>query len=165
MRQAFSLIELVFVIAIIGVISSIAVPKFFATRETAEIVKLKEQVESIRKGIEAYAGAKYIETGSKDYPDGLCYNSSGNIDNCNDSLKNNRLIFQVVMQTPPVANVNWIGWTNSLTNPIFLYKIKKNIQKGYLFEYDKGNGTFKCINSHSKCAANTCALPCKDLGE
>ncbi|MBZ7978448.1 type II secretion system protein [Campylobacter sp. RM12654] len=165
MKKAFSMIEMIFAIAVIGILAGIAIPKMMANKDTAHIVQLKEQVEAIRKGIEAYAGAKYIETGSKDYPDGLCYNSSGNIDSCTDSLNKNRLIFQVVMQTPPVANVNWIGWTNSLTKPIFLYKIKKNIQKGYLFEYDKENGTFKCINSHSKCAANTCALPCKDLGE
>ncbi|WP_069637750.1 type II secretion system protein [Campylobacter pinnipediorum] len=38
MKKAFTMIELVFVIVILGVLSAIVVPKFLATRDDAEIV-------------------------------------------------------------------------------------------------------------------------------
>ncbi|AQW82372.1 type II secretion system protein [Campylobacter pinnipediorum] len=38
MKKAFTMIELVFVIVILGILSAIAVPKFLATRDDAEIV-------------------------------------------------------------------------------------------------------------------------------
>jgi general secretion pathway protein G len=50
-RQAFTMIELVFVIVIIGVLSSIAIPKFAANRADAEIAKAKSVVSAVRNAI------------------------------------------------------------------------------------------------------------------
>ncbi|OPA72490.1 hypothetical protein BB381_06270 [Campylobacter pinnipediorum subsp. caledonicus] len=47
MKKAFTMIEIVFVIVIIGVLSAIAVPKFLATRDDAEIVKTLTNVNTI----------------------------------------------------------------------------------------------------------------------
>ncbi|HGZ70003.1 MAG TPA: type II secretion system protein [Nitratifractor sp.] len=51
MRRAFTMIELVFVIAVIGILAAIAVPKFTATRDDATAVKAKTTVASIRSAI------------------------------------------------------------------------------------------------------------------
>jgi len=53
MKQAFTMIELIFVIVIIGVLSAIAVPKFAATRDDALIVKGRETLASVRSAIAA----------------------------------------------------------------------------------------------------------------
>jgi len=50
-QKAFTMLELVFVIAVIGILSAIALPKFAANRSDAEIAKAKSTVASIRMGI------------------------------------------------------------------------------------------------------------------
>lgn len=51
MRKAFTMVELIFVIVIIGILSAIAIPKFAATRDDAQIVKGKTTLASVRSAI------------------------------------------------------------------------------------------------------------------
>ncbi len=53
MRCAFSMIELVFVIVVIGILAGIAIPKFSATRDDAIISKARATVSAIRSGLAA----------------------------------------------------------------------------------------------------------------
>ncbi|PTB83502.1 prepilin-type cleavage/methylation domain-containing protein [Sulfurovum lithotrophicum] len=50
-RKAFTMMELIFVIVIIGILSAIAIPKFAATRDDAVIAKTKATISSIRSAI------------------------------------------------------------------------------------------------------------------
>ncbi len=50
-KKAFTMIELVFVIVVIGILSAIAIPKFAATRGDAIMVKAKATVGSIRSAV------------------------------------------------------------------------------------------------------------------
>ena len=50
-KNAFSMIELVFVIVVLGILASVAIPKFAATRTDAEISKGRADIASIRSGI------------------------------------------------------------------------------------------------------------------
>jgi len=60
-RQAFTMIELVFVIAVIGILSAIAVPKFAASRADAEVTKAKVTVSSVRVAIMAEKQARILK--------------------------------------------------------------------------------------------------------
>ena len=51
MKRAFTMVELVFVIVVIGILAGIAVPKFSATRDDATLVKARTTVASIRSAI------------------------------------------------------------------------------------------------------------------
>ena len=51
MKNAFTMVELVFVIVIIGILSAIAVPKFAATRDDALISKARSEVAALRSAI------------------------------------------------------------------------------------------------------------------
>jgi len=51
MKKAFTMVELVFVIVVIGILSAIAVPKFAATRDDAEISKGRAEVAALRSAI------------------------------------------------------------------------------------------------------------------
>lgn len=51
MKKAFTMMELIFVITIIGILASIAVPKFAATRSDAEVTKAKATVASIKTAL------------------------------------------------------------------------------------------------------------------
>ena len=50
-RHAFTMIELVFVIVVLGILAGVAVPKLAATRDDAEIAKIRSDVASIRSAI------------------------------------------------------------------------------------------------------------------
>lgn len=50
-KSAFTMIELVFVIVIIGVLASLAVPRMAATRDDAEISKARVTVASVRNAL------------------------------------------------------------------------------------------------------------------
>lgn len=50
-KKAFTMVELVFVIVVIGILSAIAVPKFAATRDDATITKAIATIGSVRSAI------------------------------------------------------------------------------------------------------------------
>ena len=50
-RKAFTMIELVFVIVVIGILAAIAVPKFAATRDDATITKTIATIGSVRSAL------------------------------------------------------------------------------------------------------------------
>ena len=50
-KNAFTMIEIVFVIVILGILSAIAIPKFAATRTDAQISKARADISSIRSAI------------------------------------------------------------------------------------------------------------------
>jgi general secretion pathway protein G len=51
MRRGFSMIELIFVIVVIGILAGIAVPKLAATREDAIVTQGKSDVAAIRAAL------------------------------------------------------------------------------------------------------------------
>ena len=50
-KRAFTLIEIIFVIVILGVLSAIAIPKLFFTRSDAIVANAKTQIAAIKSGI------------------------------------------------------------------------------------------------------------------
>jgi len=50
-KEAFTMIELVFVVVIIGILASVAIPRLSATRDDAEIAKARTMVASVRNAL------------------------------------------------------------------------------------------------------------------
>ena len=50
-QKAFTMLELIFVIAVIGILSAVALPKFAASRNDAVVAKAKSTVAAVRMGI------------------------------------------------------------------------------------------------------------------
>ena len=50
-RKAFTMLELIFVVVIIGILSAIAIPKFAMTTDNAKVTKAKATVAAIRNAV------------------------------------------------------------------------------------------------------------------
>ncbi|MBD3794492.1 MAG: prepilin-type N-terminal cleavage/methylation domain-containing protein [Epsilonproteobacteria bacterium] len=50
-KSAFTMVELVFVIVVVGILAGVAIPKLAATRDDAYISKAKTQVASVRNAL------------------------------------------------------------------------------------------------------------------
>ena len=63
MKKAFTMIELIFVIVILGILAAVAIPKMMATRTDAEISKVASNIKTAENEIAAYVTAKgFFET-------------------------------------------------------------------------------------------------------
>ena len=60
-RYAFTMIELVFVIVILGILAAVAIPKFAATRTDAQIAKARADLSAIRSAIVSERQARLIK--------------------------------------------------------------------------------------------------------
>ena len=61
MKKAFTMIELVFVIVVIGILSMIAIPKFSATRDDATVTRAKSIVSNIRTALNTEQQARTLK--------------------------------------------------------------------------------------------------------
>ena len=65
MRKGFTMIELIFVIVILGVLASVAIPRLAATRDDAEVAKAATNLTTAVSDITAYYTAKgHFRSGS-----------------------------------------------------------------------------------------------------
>lgn len=67
-HSAFTMIELVFVIVVLGILAAIAVPKFAATRTDAQISKARADISSIRSSIMTERQSRLIKGDSSWIP-------------------------------------------------------------------------------------------------
>ncbi|MEA2017016.1 MAG: hypothetical protein U9N59_01100 [Campylobacterota bacterium] len=54
MKKAFSLIELIFIISVLGIIASVAVPRLMDTRSNASATTIKQDIATITTSIQSY---------------------------------------------------------------------------------------------------------------
>lgn len=62
-RGGFTLIELLIVVVIIGILASIAIPKFGSTKERAYLAKMKSDLRNLATAQEGYLGENQVYYG------------------------------------------------------------------------------------------------------
>ena len=67
-NKGFTLIELVTVIAILGVLAAMTVPKFFSLQIKAQNETQRQIIGTIRAGLETYGANQIVFAGDKKYP-------------------------------------------------------------------------------------------------
>ena len=137
-KNAFTMIEVVFVIVVLGILAAIAVPKFAATRDDATIAKGRANIASIRSAIVTERQSRliqgvntFIPVGSGTYPasNGVTYKQ---IDNGG--------LFGGVLMYPITASSGNDGWSSS-TSGSYTYKVAGSSNT---LTYDENDGTFLC---------------------
>lgn len=125
MKKAFTLIELVFVIVILGILATVAIPKLIVTRDDAEIAKAKSQIAAVRSGIQLKRN-EMILSGTQGYP---------------TSLEDGTCCFGGILSTriEQRKDDNSYGWELKDGK----YSINTNKEK-VEFTYSASDGSFKC---------------------
>lgn len=126
MKKAFTLIELVFVIVILGVLATVAIPKLIVTRDDAEIAKAKSQIAAVRSGIQLKRN-EMILSGTQGYPtnleDGAC---------CFGGILSTRIEER--------KDDNSYGWKQDTDGTYTINTNKEQVK----FTYSDSDGSFKC---------------------
>ncbi len=133
MKKAFTLIELVFVIVILGILATVAIPKLIVTRDDAEIAKAKSQIAAVRSGIQLKRN-EMILSGTQGYPKAA-------------DLENGDCCFGGILSTKieQRKDDNSYGWQTENDGS---YTINTNKEK-VKFTYSDSDGSFKCEDATS----------------
>ncbi len=127
-RKGFTLIELILVIAILGILAVVAFPKFIDLATSARQSTRDGVVGSIRAGLEIYRANNLAAGGTGAFPASLDTNSSSGLCNsiqCFDSILSN-----------PITDGSW----NKASSTSYLYQ-NGTINTSYT--YNATNGTFE----------------------
>ncbi|MEN4045969.1 type II secretion system protein [Sulfurimonas sp. NWX367] len=134
LQNAFTMIELVFVIVVLGILAGIAIPKFAATRTDAQISKGRADIASIRSAIITDRQAHIIQ-GDPDYISGLSQNSTTLFDG-NGTVGRELLMYGVTAAT---TDGHWSTTDNTAPYLHYVYKVGG---KNCAFTYSPTTGRF-----------------------
>jgi len=129
-QKAFSIIEIIFTLAIISIILVVALPKIDNILNSSKITQAKTTISLIREGI------------TKEKNKLLLSNSLENLDSLDEGDEN---LFSKVLDTPIFEKTNWQRVeTNS-------YKVSINETQSVIFTYDSTNYSFDCDYKEPLC--------------
>ncbi|MDA7816973.1 type II secretion system GspH family protein [Sulfurimonas sp.] len=135
--NAFTMIELIFVIIILGILASVALPKFAGVRNQADIANAKAQVATIQTAIVNKRQRKLILGVTEWIVPG---DEAGEM--------NEGGLFKGVL-TQALNNENSVGnwYTADPDNGIYTFILSDEV---VTFTYEDTNGTFQCTNNCTK---------------
>ncbi|MDA3909403.1 MAG: prepilin-type N-terminal cleavage/methylation domain-containing protein [Sulfurimonas sp.] len=149
-KNAFTMIEMIFVIVILGILAAIAIPRFAATRTDAQIAKGRSDIASIRSAIVnerqtwlIRGVSTYIKTGT----------DTETINGATRKKMDNGGLFGGVLMSPITNSSTQIDgkWHSTAGSGTYYYQVSDTQFK---FDYNATTGIFACSTS------TTVKLPC-----
>lgn len=138
-KNAFTMIEMIFVIVVLGILAAIAVPRLAATRTDADITKGRADVAAVRSAIVSERQSRLI-TGDPSW----IQNGTGA-----DQMDEGGLLFAGVLMYP-VANESGANgkWSATAGSGTYVFRVSNS---NVTFTYDDSDGTFTCNTSLEMC--------------
>lgn len=143
MRDAFTMLEMVFVIVVLGILASIALPRLAATRADAEITKGRADIASIRSAIVTERQSRLIQ-GDSTWISGL----SQDVNTLFDGNGSSTLLMYGI-----TASNNSGHWSSTDATHYQYHVNSVDVN----FTYDANDGTFTCDTGDGDSGA-TCQL-------
>lgn len=147
------MVELVFVIVVLGILASVAIPRLAVTRDDAILVKGQSQVAAIRSGI-AMQKATALLQGLNTAP----YNSSFRLTKLDDAAGtgtgerlfnfgdgNTSNVLESYILSKDTATGGWMKTAAKV------YTFEYLSGQTVTFTYDSTNGTFNCTGDTTTC--------------
>lgn len=147
-KRAFSVLEIVFVVVILAIISSVAIPKLFLNKSNTYIIKAKSDVALIRKAINDDYNKQVMMQSSDEYIEKL---DNATIDEKGlelfAGLEDRKLLAYPLISTNTEESKlgKWVKLSDSV------YQVLIDAQKSVTFSYDKEDGTFECDKDEEFC--------------
>ncbi len=141
--RAFTVIELIFVIVVLGILAAIALPKFGQTRELADTAKGRADIATIRTAIVNERQSRLI-LGDATYIAKLS-SSSTTLFTGDDSTAPDRNLLTYGIK----AGTSSGDWAKT-SDTVYTYKVGATTTT---FTYDPNNGTFTCTAGSGNCNA------------
>lgn len=153
-RFAFTMIELVFVIVVLGILAAIAIPKFAATRDDAQLVRGRSDVAAIRAAIVSERQTRLLQ-GSTRYINQLHSGVAGDksilFDN-NGTAKNALLQYGIATQNSSEGH-----WDNTVAKVNGNWRYIFHVMGTDInFDYNSTSGRFGCDNVGNTKAESLC---------
>ena len=127
MKKAFTMVELIFVIVILGILAMVALPRLAGSKKDAEITRAKAEIAAIRSAIQTYRGANLLAQKGSGYPEKL----------------DEKTIAEITNGT----KLSEKYWKVSDKGDQLTLKIGE----GTTFTYDNSTGRLTCPNTDSLC--------------
>ena len=146
-KQAFTMIELVFVIVILGILASVAFPKFSAISKDANLAQGKATIASVRAAILNERQRSLIK-GTAAYPAYLDDATTAVGQNLFDG--NGTTVS--ILQYPILSSQKQGGWMKTSANGASItYDFYLDTASTATFTYTKGSGLFDCNHGNTNC--------------
>jgi len=136
-RYAFTMIELVFVIVVLGILAAIAVPKFAATRTDAQIAKGRSDISAVRSAIVNERQSRLIK-GDTSWINSLSSSATTLFDGNGTAATDVKLLMYGI----PSGTTDGHWSTTSANYPYVNYRYKVG-GKNCDFSYTSSDGKFK----------------------
>jgi len=147
-KKAFTMIEIIFVIVILGILSSVAISKMAVTRDDAIISKGRSEVAAIRNAISLTRNSNILMGKGASYPNKLD-RLSGATSSDGDPLfdANSTASDAVKLLDYPIYAKSKNGWRKSGNNKYTFNATATDVN----FTYNPNDGSFDCTHSIKLC--------------
>jgi len=147
-KHAFTMIELIFVIVILGILSAVAFPKLSGVTRDANLAQGMATVSSIRSAIISERQKNLIK-GTAKYPDYLDIGGTA----AGQKLFDGNTTAVSILQYPIYASTSQGGWMKTSTNAVtpITYNFYIDTSVTVQFTYTKSIGIFDCNHTTANC--------------
>ncbi len=149
MKKAFTMIELIFVIVILGILSGVAISKMAVTRDDAIISKGRSEVAAIRNAISLKRNSNILMGKGASYPSRLDALSSATSNDHNPlfDYDTNSSDASAQLLDYPIYSKSENGWRKVANNTYSFNATGVDVN----FTYNPSTGSFDCTHSVQLC--------------